>query len=262
MNLCLNARDAMPDGGQLIIETRNADIGEDYCRGHAYARPGSYVSLSVSDSGVGMDDATIERIFEPFFTTKEMGRGTGLGLATVYGIVKQHGGFIYVYSEPGAGTTFRLYLPSATGVHEPREGPPEEQIRRGSETILLADDHDGLRESAKEMLEGLGYHVIPATNGIEAVALFRKDSGQTRLAILDVVMPLLSGPDVYSQIAAIRPDVKVIFTSGYSGEASSMKSTLDKGAPLLQKPYSLKTLSQMVRSTLDGDGSPVILPSQ
>jgi two-component system cell cycle sensor histidine kinase/response regulator CckA len=251
MNLCLNARDAMPDGGQLIIETQNVEIGEEYCRQHSYARPGSYVLLAVYDTGVGMDTATIEHIFEPFFTTKELGQGTGLGLATVYGIVKQHDGFIYVYSEPGKGTTFRIYLRAESGSPETRESNGDGQTPRGTETILLAEDNDGLRESAREMLEGLGYRVILASNGMEAVQLFKTSSDQIDLVFLDVVMPLLNGPDAYSQITALRPGTKALFASGYTPEAVSLNSSLVEDAALLQKPYSLKSLGQMVRTALD-----------
>jgi two-component system cell cycle sensor histidine kinase/response regulator CckA len=251
MNLCLNARDAMPEGGQLIIETQNVEIEEEYCRLHPYARQGSYVLLAVSDTGVGMDAATAERVFEPFFTTKEVGKGTGLGLATVYGIVKQHGGFIHLYSEPGKGTTFRIYLPAGDGAPEPREPRSEEQTPRGTETILLAEDNDGLREAAQEMLERLGYRVILATNGVEAVQLFNANSGKIDLVILDVVMPELSGPAAYLQMAAIQPDLRVVFATGYTAETASLNSTLEKGAPILQKPYGMKNLGQIVRSTLD-----------
>ena len=152
----------MPKGGQLVIETRNVEISEDYCRLAPYALPGDYVLLSVSDTGIGMDADTIEQVFEPFFTTKEMGKGTGLGLATVYGIVKQHGGFLNVKSEPGKGATFQIYLPASSGLAEPREAKGNEEPRKGTETILLAEDHDGLRQSAEEMLEALGYRVLLA----------------------------------------------------------------------------------------------------
>jgi two-component system, cell cycle sensor histidine kinase and response regulator CckA len=253
MNLCLNARDAMPVGGRLIIETHNVEIGDDYCRTHPYGRPGSYVLLSVSDTGTGMDAATLERIFEPFFTTKETGRGTGLGLATVYGIVKQHDGFIYVYSEPGQGTTFRVYLPAEAGVHDPRETPVGEKPLRGTETILIADDHEGLRESADEMLQALGYRTIVARNGMEAVELFKVHRFQIDLVVIDVVMPQLNGPDAYSKMLELRPDIKVIFTTGYTSEAASLMSLLEKGAAVLQKPYGLTSLSQMIRSTLGRD---------
>jgi two-component system, cell cycle sensor histidine kinase and response regulator CckA len=251
MNLCLNARDAMPKGGKLIIETQNAKIDEEYCRHHEYGRPGSYVLLSVSDTGTGMDRATLEHVFEPFFTTKEMGRGTGLGLATVYGVVKQHGGFIHGYSEPGSGTIFRLYFPTVSGAPELREKQVENQTQKGNETILLADDHEGLRESAREMLARLGYRVISATNGLEAVQLFETNIDQIDLVILDVVMPSLGGPEAYSQISAIRSGTKAIFTSGYSAESPTLKEAIDKGMAVLQKPYSMRSLSQAIRNVLD-----------
>ena len=251
MNLCLNARDAMPEGGQLIIETQNVEIEEEYCRTHPYAKQGSYVLLAVSDTGIGMDAATTERVFEPFFTTKEVGKGTGLGLATVYGVVKQHGGFIHLYSELGKGTTFRIYIPAGSGAAEPRELKSNEQTPKGTEIILLAEDNEGLREAAQEMLQRLGYRPILASNGTDAIELFKTNLGHIDLVILDVVMPGLSGPAVYSQMAAIQPDLRVVFATGYTAETASLNSTLEKGVPILQKPYSMKNLGQIVRSTLD-----------
>jgi CheY-like chemotaxis protein len=257
MNLCLNARDAMPKGGQLIIETQNADFDKEYCRLHAYVQPGSYVLLSVSDTGIGMDAATIERIYEPFFTTKEVGKGTGLGLATVFGIVRQHGGFINVYSEPGKGTTFRVYLPSDHGVPDPAKTESDERPPQGTETILLAEDHEGLRELAQETLEALGYRVVLATNGTEAVELFKANSDRIDLVILDVVMPGLSGPDAYLEMSGIRPKLGVVFATGYTAEAASLTSLVEKGATVLQKPYSAKTLSRAIRGVLEGRPSNV-----
>jgi two-component system cell cycle sensor histidine kinase/response regulator CckA len=251
VNLCLNARDAMPDGGELIVETRNVKIGEEYCRQHAYAKAGDYVMLCVSDNGKGMDRATLDKVFEPFFTTKEVGKGTGLGLATVYGVVKQHGGFIYAYSEQGKGSSFRLYFPTASGVHEVREAHQDDHLRKGTELILLADDHEGLRESAREMLQGLGYKVTTATDGSEAVDMFKAHPEQIDLVIMDVVMPSLNGPEAYLQMSAIRPGIRAIFTSGYSAESESLKSALDRGTVILQKPYSLRNLSRAVRTALD-----------
>jgi len=258
MNLCLNSRDAMPKGGRLIIETQNADLDEEYCRLHTYVQPGKYVLLLVSDTGIGMDAATIERIFEPFFTTKEVGKGTGLGLATVFGIVKQHNGFINVYSEPGKGTTFRVYLPSYHGVPDPAKVEFDERPSKGTETILLAEDHEGLRELAQEMLEALGYRVVLATNGTEAVELFKTNSDQIDLVILDVVMPGLSGPDAYSEMSAIWPNLGVIFATGYTAESASLTSMVGKGATVLQKPYSAKSLSRAIRSALESKNSNVL----
>jgi two-component system cell cycle sensor histidine kinase/response regulator CckA len=251
MNLCLNARDAMPNGGRLIIETKNVEIGEDFCLLHTYARPGNYVLLSVSDTGLGMDAETIEQIFEPFFTTKELGQGTGLGLATVYGIVKQHGGFIYVESAVGKGATFRIYLPASSGAPETREAQSEEMPRRGNETILLAEDHEGLRQSAQEILETLGYRIIAAADGLEAVELFKSNLEEVGLVVLDVVMPGLSGPDTFLQMAKLQPNLRVIFTTGHTSEAASLTSMIEKGASFLQKPYSQRSISEMIRGVLD-----------
>ncbi len=254
MNLCLNARDAMPSGGRLVIETQNVELGEDYYRHHSYARPGRYVVLSVSDNGVGMDAATIEHIFEPFFTTKEMGKGTGLGLATVYGVVKQHGGFLHVYSEPGQGTVFRVYLPVA-GVApseaELRERPDDEPVRGGSETLLVAEDHDGVREMARMTLESLGYRLLLAANGAEALELFLAQPDSVALVVLDVVMPKLAGPDAYLKMCETKPGLPVIFTSGYSAEMHSLSAVLQQGAAALQKPYGPSLLGRKVREILD-----------
>jgi len=250
MNLCLNARDAMPEGGTLTIETQNVGIDEEYCRQHPSGKPGRYVMLSVSDTGVGMDKATLDRVFEPFFTTKEMGRGTGLGLATVYGAVKQHDGFIYGYSEPGSGTVFRLYFPVLVGSAGPRDIPREEPLQKGTETILVVDDYDALRETTCEMLLSLGYEVISAKDGAEAIRLFQENVEKIDLVLLDVVLPLQSGPEVYSQISSIRPGTKAIFASGYSAENSLLNSALQKGSRILQKPFSLRSLSQAIRDAL------------
>jgi len=250
MNLCLNARDAMPDGGRLVLETQNSEIDAEYCRLHPYARPGSYIILAVSDTGVGMDAETTARVFEPFFTTKETGKGTGLGLATVYGIVKQHGGFIHLYSEPGKGTTFRIYIPAGAAA-ETRKASRDEQIPKGTETILLAEDNEGLQEAAKEMLEKLGYRVVPASNGREAAQIFTNNPAQFDLIILDIVMPKMTGPAAFSQMMAVRPDLRVIFSTGYTPEGASLTSLTEQGASILQKPYSMKNLAQTVRAILD-----------
>jgi two-component system cell cycle sensor histidine kinase/response regulator CckA len=251
MNLCLNARDAMPRGGRLVIETRNTELNEDFCRVHSYGIPGKYVLLLVSDTGIGMDAATVERIFEPFFTTKELGRGTGLGLATVYGIVKQHEGFINVYSELGQGTTFHLYFPASSGTPDRRDALPVSSISKGDETILVADDHDGLREIAQEFLSACGYKIILAKNGQEAVRIFRENQDKIDLAILDVTMPLMGGAEACSQMRAIRPELPVILTTGHTAESSFLGPSIESGAVFLQKPYAPQELGQTLRSVLD-----------
>jgi len=251
MNLCLNARDAMPDGGVLSIETQSVMISEEFSQAHSDAVPGLYVVLSVSDTGMGMDAATMDQIFEPFFTTKETGRGTGLGLASVYGIVKQHGGFVTVDSKLGTGTVFHVYLPAGSGTPEARTAAVSDKVTRGTETILVAEDYTGLREVVEATLASQGYRVILASDGPEAVRLFQEKANEIQLAVLDVVMPGLSGPDAYAQMRAIKPDLPVIFTTGHSAELVSLNSRIDDGAVFLQKPYTPGALSQTVRSTLD-----------
>ena len=252
MNLCLNAKDAMPDGGRLLIETRNVEIGEDYHRIHAYAVPGRYVLMRVADTGEGMDAATLEHIFEPFFTTKEQGKGTGLGLATVYGIVKQHKGFITVDSSPGQGTSFQVYLPAG-------ERPTNSQSAAGlstsslvgKEKILLAEDNDALRDAAKEILEGLGYQVISAPDGETAVRVFEQAHDSIDVVLLDIVMPGLNGPDAYARMAAIRPGIPVIFTTGYATEKTLLTAASLDHSSILTKPYGSSHLAQKLRALLD-----------
>ena len=229
LNLCLNARDAMAKGGRLLIETRNADLDEEYCRRIGSLTPGRYVSLSVSDEGAGMDAATMEKIFEPFFTTKEKGKGTGLGLATVFGIVKQHLGHIDVYSEVGKGSIFRVYLPAIEGSAEARPENQEAPIRGGTETILLAEDHEGLRRMSHQVLTALGYSIVLACDGREAIEKFEADPGNISLLVLDVVMPRLSGPSALERIRGINPTIPVIFTSGYSEESEILSSLISSG---------------------------------
>jgi PAS domain S-box-containing protein len=252
MNLCINARDAMPTGGSLIIDTTNVTFDERFCAMQPLAHPGSYTVLAVTDSGTGMDAATLDRIFEPFFTTKELGKGTGLGLATIYGIVRQHNGFIQVYSELGLGSTFRVYLPVADVVTEasrPAEIP--QPVRGGTETLLVAEDHEGLRQLAIETLSGLGYEVIVATDGEQALAEFQRNCSRISLILLDVVMPKLSGPEVYERICADAPGFPVVFATGYSADIAMLQKAQAKGLPILQKPYAPRDLARNIRETLD-----------
>jgi len=251
MNLCFNARDAMPDGGKLRIETRNIDLDAQYCEAHADAHPGRYIELSVSDSGEGIDPRHIERIFEPFFTTKEVGKGTGLGLATVMGVVKQHGGFIDVFSELGKGTAFHVYLPAVEGPSDAVAHTDDTPVRGGTETILIAEDHEGMREMAREILEMLGYRLLIARDGEEAVRQFADNRAAISLVLLDVIMPNLDGIAAYSKICAANPNVPVIFTSGYSDHGPLLTSLANDGATVLQKPYSSKALARKVRELLD-----------
>jgi two-component system, cell cycle sensor histidine kinase and response regulator CckA len=250
-NLCLNARDAMPRGGNLRIETSKAEIaqvGDPLCK---FAKPGRYVLLSVSDTGAGMDAATLEHIFEPFFTTKGQGKGTGLGLATVYGIVKQHNGCIDVVSECNQGTTFRVYLPVGTGPAEHRERSVEGEVKGGTETILVAEDSEALAEVAREFLVSFGYTVLVAGSGAEAVRLFEAKHDSVALVLLDVVMPAMSGPDAYAKMRAIRPGLPVVFTTGFVAEATLLDVLAGKRPTVLQKPYGRKSLGQIIRTVLD-----------
>ena len=250
MNLCVNARDAMPRGGMLIIETQNILIDSEYCANHVWAKPGRFVLLSVTDTGCGMDKLTMERIFEPFFTTKELGKGTGLGLATVYGIVKQHKGMVNVYSEPGQGSTFKVYLPlcerAAVAIGPMVEGP----AAGGNETILLAEDDEMVRELAVQVLSRAGYTVLVAKDGAEAVALFRQNADRIALLFLDVVMPNLGGNEAFESIRAIRPDIPALFSSGYSENAVHTNFVLHEGFKLIQKPYAPTALLRKIREVL------------
>jgi two-component system, cell cycle sensor histidine kinase and response regulator CckA len=250
MNLCLNGGDAMPDGGRLLLETEMVEFDDSYCRFYPQATPGRYAVLSVSDTGMGMDTETRERIFEPFFTTKEPGKGTGMGLATVYGIVKQHGGLIHVYSEPGQGSLFRVYLPvlaEQAVLDLPNSAPAMSMAdSHGTETILLAEDHEAIREMCRQTLTGLGYRVLAAADGEEALGLCEKET--PALAILDVVMPKLGGPATAARLATIFPDLPVLFTSGYSQESKGIGTSAD--SRYLQKPYSPSALGRIVREIL------------
>jgi PAS domain S-box-containing protein len=254
MNLCINSRDAMPKGGRLTIETQTAEFSEADCKRRAGLQPGRFAELRVCDTGIGMDAAVRERIFEPFFTTKGTGKGTGLGLATVYGIVKQHGGFILVESEPSQGSTFRIFLPvSEQPVNDSCVKPivDEQPARGGTETILIAEDHEGLREMARSALESLGYHILTAHDGEEAIEIFSGQRDSIALVLLDVIMPHFSGPEVYAAIEALKPGVPVVFATGYSNETIALAETVARGIAVLRKPYSPAALGRRIREVLD-----------
>jgi two-component system NtrC family sensor kinase len=252
MNLAVNARDAMAGGGRLLIETRNVVFDEAYCREHLWAKPGRYVQISVSDTGAGMDLETQRRIFEPFFTTKDTGKGTGLGLAVVYGIVKQHDGFIHVYSEPAHGTTFRLCLRAQDDVPRKRDPRTMSPIRGGNETILVAEDEATLRELARTTLESLGYKVVLAGNGEEAVFAYEAATTRIDLVILDLIMPRMGGREAYKRMLALRADeCPVIFMTGYAPEILRNELAGVSSVELVQKPYGLDELGRRVREVLD-----------
>ncbi len=251
MNLCVNARDAMPGGGVLTIETHDVTIDEDYCVSHSWARPGHYALLTVSDIGCGMDSETIAHIFEPFFTTKGKGQGTGLGLATVYGIVKQHDGLVNVYSEPEGGSVFKLFWPCSRADLEQPDAVPEATAVGGTETILLAEDDEIVRRLAQAVLERAGYTVLIATNGREALSLFERYADEIDMALLDVVMPEMGGREAYERMRAVRPNLKAIFASGYSENAIHTNFVLDQGLIFIQKPFGREALLGAVREALD-----------
>ncbi|HUU12871.1 MAG TPA: ATP-binding protein, partial [Terriglobia bacterium] len=253
MNLAVNARDAMPQGGKLIIETANVELDEAYVRDHVAVTPGPYVMLAMSDTGIGMDKETQAYIFEPFFTTKEKGKGTGLGLATVYGIVKQSGGHIWLYSEPDQGTTFKIYLPTVPqAVSKAVEAAPERRsLRRGSETILLVEDEEGVRDLARRILELKGYKVITASNPTVAAQVFERHEGPIHLLLTDVVMPTMSGRQLAEHLALICPGLKVLYMSGYTDNAIVPHGILEGGTAFLQKPFTPDSLTHKVREVLD-----------
>ena len=250
MNLVVNAKDAMPRGGRLTIQTQHVLVGEGHRRGPTFIRPGNYVLLSVSDTGMGMDKDTQSRIFEPFFTTKEMGKGTGLGLSTVYGIVKQTGGYVMVHSEEGRGSTFHIYLPQVDEVAENHATPAPRAARGGTETVLLVEDEDSVRQLVRETLTGKGYRVVEGENGAAGLAAAAKHTGTIDLVITDVVMPGMSGREMVKQLAETRPEAKVLYLSGYTEDAISREGTIEPGTAFLQKPFTLQHLSRKVRELL------------
>jgi CheY-like chemotaxis protein len=250
-NLAINARDAISSVGNLTIQTGNVQLSEAYCRTHGGVAPGHYVMLAVSDDGCGMDKETLEHLFEPFFTTKEIGKGTGLGLATVYGIVKQNGGFINVYSEPRHGTTFKIHLPrhEAQGAAA-REMPESAEMLKGTETILLVEDEGALLELSKKMLEQLGYTVLAADSPARAIPMAEEHAGTIHLLITDVIMPEMNGRDLRHRLGLMRPGLKCLFISGYTADVISNRNILDEGAHFLQKPFSIEALAEKLREAL------------
>jgi len=251
LNLFVNAADAMPKGGELYVETKNIVFNDVDIKTLPFkTRPGDYVKISITDTGIGMDEATQQRIFEPFFTTKERGRGTGLGLASVYGIIKNHEGFITVYSKKGKGTTFNIYLPaSKKGIQ--KEKTSSKEILKGNETILIIDDEEEILKVTAEMLKSLGYKVIIANDGKEAIEIYQKNKKDIQLVILDIIMPGMNGKEVYETLRTIDPKIKVIISSGYSFNNQINEILKQKCAAFIQKPFSLKELSQIIRKVLD-----------
>jgi PAS domain S-box-containing protein len=257
MNLAVNARDAMARGGKLTIGTSNKEIDSAFARSHSFpVRQGPYVLLSVTDTGVGMDTVTQSRIFEPFFTTKDKGKGTGLGLSTVYGVVKQSGGYIDVATEPGHGTTFTVYLPRVEEAVEPEPSAPSASTTiHANETILLVEDEAALRKLTRNLMELCGYTVLEAKSVHDAAEIGRQHESIIHLLLTDVVMPGMNGPELAKQVAATRPEIKILYMSGYTGQTFSGAGALEKGSHFLQKPFTRGALAQKIRETLDDRGA-------
>jgi PAS domain S-box-containing protein len=260
MNLVVNARDAMPGGGKLTIETSNVEVDDEYATAHVAVKPGSYVQVAVTDTGCGMDKQTQARIFEPFFTTKERGKGTGLGLSTAYGVVKQSGGSIWVYSEPGRGTTFKVYLPRESSATTATALQPSAVSTRptGTETILVVEDEEGLRTVARRGLEGAGYRVLTAADGPQALLVSAAHAGEIHLLVTDVVMPGMSGRAVAQELSRTRPTLKVVYMSGYTDDAIVHHGVLDAGTHFLAKPFTSADLTRKTREVLDAPAHPQV----
>jgi len=254
VNLVVNARDAMPQGGTISIETQNVELDETYTSEHAPVIPGRYLMLAVGDTGVGMSRDTREHAFDPFFTTKEAGKGTGLGLATVYGIVKQSGGYVWIYSEPGHGTTLKLYFPEVSSAAAFKTGEYKivaKEHARGSETILLVEDEEAVRGLTSRILEKQGYRVIPAQHGREAMDIATKEEGHIDLVLTDIVMPGMNGRGLVERLAGIRPHIKSLYMSGYTDDDIVRRGFIEPSKSFLQKPFTSEALLQTVRKVLD-----------
>ncbi|MES2604980.1 MAG: ATP-binding protein [Pseudomonadota bacterium] len=251
LNLAVNSRDAMPTGGSVVIETTNTTLDESYCKGFSDVLPGDYVLMTVSDNGSGIADDIKQRIFEPFFTTKPVGKGTGLGLATVHGIVKQSRGHVAVYSELGLGTTFKVYLPIVNTETQPLHSANSKHLPEGNETVLLVEDEEAVRALARQVLEGCGYTVLEAANGREACDLARAWHGPIDVLVSDVVMPELGGRELAEQLSLMRPGCKILFLSGYSDDAVIRHGVLQSNYAFLQKPFTPSALAQKLRAVLD-----------
>jgi two-component system cell cycle sensor histidine kinase/response regulator CckA len=250
LNLTVNARDAMPRGGKLTMQTTNVELDKAYAQVHVEVQPGQYVMLEVTDTGSGMDADIRSHIFDPFFTTKEVGKGTGLGLSTAYGIVRQSGGYIWVYSEPGQGSVFKIYFPRVTAEMEaatPSQGA--EVTPEGHETILLVEDDDGVREIAGRILRGSGYQVLPARDGQEAIEVCQSYQGTIHLMLTDVVMPGINGRDLSIRLTGLRPEMKVVYMSGYA--ESNIIDLLDRDNSFIQKPFEARVLTRKIWKLLN-----------
>jgi len=253
LNLAVNARDSMPNGGKLTLETASVELDAGYAASHPGVVPGRYVLFAVTDTGIGMERAVLERIFEPFFTTKREGKGTGFGLATVFGIVRQSGGHIAVYSEPDHGTTFKTYFPETSEAPGAREVVLERKVTGGAETVLLVEDLDSVRALSQAVLARRGYHVLTASGGEEALRVAEQHPGTIHLLVTDVVMPRMTGPELAARLAALRPSMKILFTSGYTDGAVVEHGLLPAAAEFLQKPVAPDVLLERIRKIL---GSP------
>jgi CheY-like chemotaxis protein len=258
MNLAVNARDAMPEGGGLTIETADVDLDDVFVAQHRGARAGKHVLIAVSDTGSGMDEETRTHLFEPFFTTKPFGKGTGLGLATVYGVVKQSRGSIWVYSEPGKGSTFKIYLPFAKGTAEPPPPPVDQQALRGTETVLVVEDKVEVRGVIEKTLRRHGYTVIAAAGSAEAIAAAQAHEGPIHAMLTDVILPGASGREIARQVVATRPSLRVLYMSGYTDEVIAHHGMLEAGLAFVQKPFTGDLLARRIREVLAANSPPLL----